>query len=149
MNKQVAQASQERAAHSVSGFVHIVLGMAALLLAVAWVFARPGPLLSVVGGVAGLLGLFWCWGGLYMLQPNQAALLMFFGSYRGTDRQEGLRWANPFNAKVKLSVRARNFNSEKLKVNDLRGNPIEIAAAIVWRVDDTARASFDVQDFDA
>ena len=82
---------------------------------------------------------FWCLGGLYMLQPNQAALLLLFGSYRGTDRERGLRWANPFYSKTKISVRARNFNSEKLKVNDLRGNPIEIAATVVWRVDDTAQ----------
>ena len=146
MNKQ---ASQERAARSASGFIYILIGLIALALTAGWIIARPGPALIAAGGVAGLLALAWCWGGLYVLQPNQAALLMFFGSYRGTDRHEGLRWANPFNAKVKISVRARNFNSEKLKVNDLRGNPIEIAAAIVWRVDDTARASFDVEDFDA
>jgi regulator of protease activity HflC (stomatin/prohibitin superfamily) len=84
-----------------------------------------------------------------MLQPNQAALLLLFGDYRGTDRNEGLRWANPFYAKTKISIRAHNFNSEKLKVNDLRGNPIEIAATVVWRVDDTARASFDVENYDA
>jgi regulator of protease activity HflC (stomatin/prohibitin superfamily) len=73
---------------------------------------------------------------------------MLFGSYRGTDRSEGLRWSNPFYVKKKMSLRAYNFNSEKLKVNDLRGNPIEIAAAIVWRVQDTARASFDVENFE-
>ena len=91
----------------------------------------------------------WCLAGLYMLQPNQAALLLLFGSYRGTDRSGGLRWANPFYSKTKISVRAHNFNSEKLKVNDLRGNPIEIAATVVWRVDDTARASFDVENYEA
>jgi regulator of protease activity HflC (stomatin/prohibitin superfamily) len=84
-----------------------------------------------------------------MLQPNQAAILLLFGSYRGTDRSHGLRWANPFYAKTKISVRAHNFNSEKLKVNDLRGNPIEIAATVVWRVDDTAKASFDVENYEA
>ena len=84
-----------------------------------------------------------------MLQPNQAALLLLFGSYRGTDRERGLRWANPFYTKSKVSVRAHNFNSEKLKVNDLRGNPIEIAATVVWRVDDTAKAVFDVENYEA
>ena len=142
------QASQERAAHSASGFAYIVFGLLAAVLALALLAARPAPLIFVTTMLVGFMLLLWCWGGLYVLQPNQAALLMFFGSYRGTDRHEGLRWANPFNVKVKISVRARNFNSEKLKVNDLRGNPIEIASAIVWRVDDTARASFDVQDFD-
>jgi len=143
------QASSERAARSASGFAYILFGVIAVALAVGLLLARPSPATVIGGLVGGFFALWWCWGGLYILQPNQAALLMFFGSYRGTDRHEGLRWANPFNAKVKMSVRARNFNSEKLKVNDLRGNPIEIAAAIVWRVDDTARASFDVQDFDA
>jgi regulator of protease activity HflC (stomatin/prohibitin superfamily) len=142
------QASAERAAHSANGFAYILIGLVAAVLAIVMLLARPGPLMVVVMLVIGFLAVLWCWGGLYVLQPNQAALLMFFGSYRGTDRQEGLRWANPFYVKVKISVRARNFNSEKLKVNDLRGNPIEIAAAIVWRVEDTARATFDVQDFD-
>ena len=82
-----------------------------------------------------------------MLQPNQAALLLLFGDYRGTDRSSGLRWANPFYRKTKISLRAHNLNSEKLKVNDKRGSPIEIAAAIVWRVQDTAQASFDVENY--
>ena len=72
--------------------------------------------------------------GMYMLQPNQSALMMLFGAYRGTDYSTGLRWANPFLNKKKVSLRLRNFNSEKLKVNDKRGNPIEIAAAVVWKV---------------
>jgi regulator of protease activity HflC (stomatin/prohibitin superfamily) len=142
------QSSLERTAHSANGFAYILIGFIVGVLAVLMLVARPGPLMVVLALVLGFLAVWWCWGGLYVLQPNQAALLMFFGSYRGTDRHEGLRWANPFNTKLKMSVRARNFNSEKLKVNDLRGNPIEIAAAIVWRVEDTARASFDVQDFD-
>jgi len=87
--------------------------------------------------------------GVYILQPNQSALLMLFGSYRGTDYSSGLRWANPLLNKMKVSVRLRNFNSEKLKVNDKRGNPIEIAAAIVWKVDDTAQATFDVDNYEA
>lgn len=86
--------------------------------------------------------------GLYMLQPNQSALMMLFGSYRGTDYSTGLRWANPFLNKTKVSLRLRNFNSEKLKVNDKRGNPIEIAAAVVWRVSDTARAVLDIDDYE-
>jgi regulator of protease activity HflC (stomatin/prohibitin superfamily) len=69
---------------------------------------------------------------------------MLFGAYRGTDYSSGLRWANPFYNKMKVSVRLRNFNSEKLKVNDKRGNPIEIAAAVVWRIEDTARAILDI-----
>jgi regulator of protease activity HflC (stomatin/prohibitin superfamily) len=86
--------------------------------------------------------------GIYILQPNQSTLLMLFGSYRGTDYSTGLRWANPFYNKKKISLRLRNFNSEKLKVNDKRGNPIEIAAAIVWRVSDTARALLDIDHYE-
>jgi regulator of protease activity HflC (stomatin/prohibitin superfamily) len=86
--------------------------------------------------------------GMYMLQPNQSALLMLFGSYRGTDYSTGLRWANPFFNKTKVSLRLRNFNSEKLKVNDKRGNPIEIAAAVVWKVSDTARAVLDIDHYE-
>jgi regulator of protease activity HflC (stomatin/prohibitin superfamily) len=86
--------------------------------------------------------------GFYMLQPNQSALMMLFGEYRGTDYSTGLRWANPFMNKKKVSLRLRNFNSEKLKVNDKRGNPIEIAAAVVWKVNDTARAMLDIDNFE-
>ena len=141
------RASEERVASSGSGFVYIALGLAALFAAIALLLGRPSPL-TVGVFVLGLLASVWCLAGLYMLQPNQAALLTLFGSYRGTDRNEGLRWANPFYVKRTVSVRARNFNSEKLKVNDLRGNPIEIAAAVVWRIDDTAQATFDVDNFE-
>jgi regulator of protease activity HflC (stomatin/prohibitin superfamily) len=85
--------------------------------------------------------------GFYMLQPNQAAAITLFGEYRGTDRATGLRWTWPWMAKKKVSVRANNFISEKIKVNDLRGNPIDMAAQIMWRVIDTAQALFDVDDY--
>ena len=87
--------------------------------------------------------------GFYMIQPNQAAAITLFGSYRGTDRNEGLRWVWPWMGKTKISVRANNVVSEKLKVNDLRGNPIEIATNVVWRVSDTAQALYDVDDYKA
>jgi regulator of protease activity HflC (stomatin/prohibitin superfamily) len=104
------------------------------------------PLL-VLGIASILLGAL-ALAGLYMLQPNEAAILLLFGEYVGTDRSEGLRWNNPFYKKQKISLRAHNLNSERLKVNDKRGNPIEIAAAIVWRVRNTAQAVFDVEDYD-
>ena len=87
--------------------------------------------------------------GFYMLQPNQAAAVTLFGSYKGTDRVTGLRWLAPWMGKKKVSLRANNLISEKIKVNDLRGNPIEIAAQVVWRVTDTAQALFDVDDYKA
>jgi regulator of protease activity HflC (stomatin/prohibitin superfamily) len=85
--------------------------------------------------------------GFYMLQPNQAAAITLFGDYRGTDRVTGLRWVWPWMMRKKVSVRANNFISERIKVNDQRGNPIEMAAQIVWRVVDTAQALFDVDDY--
>jgi regulator of protease activity HflC (stomatin/prohibitin superfamily) len=100
-------------------------------------------------GSVGLMvaGVLWL-AGLYMLQPNTAALLSLFGAYRGTDRAEGLRWANPLLVKRTLSLRARNLNMPTLKVNDKRGNPVEIAAAVVWQVDDTAQAIYEVDDYE-
>jgi len=142
------QTTEERTAATSSGFVYVTMGLLGLLAAGGLLISKPtGPTLAVF--VVSALVALWCLAGLYMLQPNQAAILLLFGSYRGTDRELGLRWANPFYSKTKISVRARNFNSEKLKVNDLRGNPIEIAATVVWRVDDTARASFDVENYEA
>ncbi|CUS45739.1 Membrane protease family protein BA0301 [hydrothermal vent metagenome] len=87
--------------------------------------------------------------GFYMLQPNQAAAITLFGSYKGTDRTTGLRWVLPWLVRKKVSLRANNMISERLKVNDLRGNPIEIAAQVVWRVTDTAQALFDIDDYKA
>jgi len=87
--------------------------------------------------------------GFYLLQPNQAAVITLFGDYQGTDRTTGLRWAWPWLIKKKVSVRANNIISERIKVNDLRGNPIEMAAQVVWRVTDTAQALFDVDDYKA
>lgn len=86
--------------------------------------------------------------GHFTLQPNQAAVLILFGSYQGTVRTSGFFWTNPFNWKQKISLRARNLNGAKLKVNDKQGNPIEIAVVVVWRVEDTAMASFDVENYE-
>ncbi|TAJ95081.1 MAG: SPFH domain-containing protein [Gammaproteobacteria bacterium] len=92
---------------------------------------------------------FVCWFGLFMVHPNQGRVAQLFGTYMGTEKTTGLRWANPLYIKQKLSLRIRNFESEKLKVNDNRGNPIEIAAVVVWYVTDTAEASFEVDDYES
>ena len=86
--------------------------------------------------------------GFFALQPNEAAVLILFGAYQGTVRHSGFLWTNPFNKRVRISLRARNLNGDKLKVNDNRGNPIEIAAVVVWRVQDTAQACFDVDNYE-
>ena len=124
---------------SVSGYTALLLIFLSVIAIPLGIVMRL-PVLSVVA----IIALPFLIKGIYMLQPNQSALLLLFGSYRGTDYSTGLRWANPFFNKMKVSVRLRNFNSEKLKVNDKRGNPIEIAAAVVWRIKDTARAILDI-----
>lgn len=86
--------------------------------------------------------------GLITVQPNDSRVIIFFGNYSGTVRETGFWWINPFTIKRKVTLRIRNFNSDKIKVNDLRGNPIEIAAVIVWRVFDTSRAVFDVDNYE-
>ena len=140
------QASNEFSATTANGFAAVAMGLAFLLGGAYLLTRAPSMGVLVASGLSVVMAL-WLLSGLYTLNPNQAALMKLFGSYRGTDREEGLRWSNPFYTRSKVSTRAHNFNSEKLKVNDLRGNPIEIAAAIVWRVKDTARCSFDVEDF--
>jgi len=110
--------------------------------------ARTGSMLAVVTVVLALLVLF-CWFGFFMVNPNEGRVLQLFGKYVGTVKEPGLRWANPFYAKVALSLRVRNFESGKLKVNDKNGNPIEIAAVVVWEVVDTAEAIFQVDNLKA
>ncbi|GGJ23882.1 SPFH domain-containing protein [Deinococcus roseus] len=102
-------------------------------------FALWGLLLMVLG--------FFVLFGNYIVQPNQAVVATLFGRYVGTNRVNGWYWTNPFTSRKSISLRIRNFNSERLKVNDLQGNPIEIAAVIVWRVVESARASFDVENY--
>jgi regulator of protease activity HflC (stomatin/prohibitin superfamily) len=105
----------------------------------AW-FLVPGILGVILGAVS--------WAGYFTLQPNQARVLMLFGAYRGTARRSGFHWTNPFFTKKRISLRMRNLNGERLKVNDKRGNPIEIAAVVVWRVASTTEAVFAVDDYE-
>jgi hypothetical protein len=144
--------SRERPTATISGYA--MLGALALLivLQVFGVFSLATEhftLLPIASVIIGPLGLLLIAPGFYMLQPNQAAAITLFGSYRGSDRETGLRWTWPWMGKKKISVRANNVISDKIKVNDLRGNPIEMAAQIVWRVTDTAQALFDVDDYKA
>ena len=99
---------------------------------------------SIFSLLVGILALV----GLFVINPNEAVALLLFGAYKGTSKDNGLRWANPFYSKMNLSLKARNLNGDKLKVNDLNGNPIEIAAVVVWKIVNTAEALFDVDDYD-
>ena len=132
--------------------------IAALLAgaAAAWLFftgvggtAHGGGALPVVVSAALVVLVVLAVTGLYSIQPNQAAVLSLFGKYVGTVKEAGLRWNNPFYSKRKVSQRVRNFESGKLKVNDLDGSPIEIAAVIVWQVVDSAEAVYNVDDYES
>ena len=101
----------------------------------------------IVVGIASLVVVIG-WVGFFMVHPNEAKVLQLFGKYVGTAHDQGLKWANPFYAKTAVSTRIRNFESSKLKVNDSRGSPIEIAAVVVWKVFDTAEALFEVDDYE-
>ena len=142
----------ERPIVTLNGFLALAV-MLALLAAAVWLIvgmaksARP-DLGSIATATLLMVAVALLAAGLYTLQPNEAAILQLFGAYRGTSRTPGLRSTNPFYTRRKISLRARNLNGERLKVNDKRGNPIEIAAVVVWRVEDTAKAFFDVDDYE-
>jgi regulator of protease activity HflC (stomatin/prohibitin superfamily) len=141
--------STERPASTANGILMLVLGLLLLIGGPVGVAQDPDNLLSLATGIgAAVVGLLLVCG-LYSLQPNEAMAILLFGDYRGTDRKTGLRWVLPWYSRKKISLRVRNLTSDKLKVNDRRGNPIEIAANVVWRVQDSAQALFDVDDYQA
>ena len=140
----------EREGFSVSG-IPMALLFVLILAALAWSLLHglqtAYPLQIIASAVAIGLVAFLA-GGFFTVPPNQGRVLQLFGRYVGTERREGLRWSNPFYAKQVVSLRVRNFESGKLKVNDKEGNPIEIAAVVVWKVVDTAEAVFSVDDYE-
>jgi regulator of protease activity HflC (stomatin/prohibitin superfamily) len=124
----------------------VVLFALALFLVISGARADHAP--TALAGVFVLLLVVFIAAGLFVVQPNQAAVLVFFGKYVGSTKENGFWWVNPFTARKKISLRARNLNGERLKVNDKAGNPIEIAAVVVWVVENTAEAVFDVDDYE-
>jgi regulator of protease activity HflC (stomatin/prohibitin superfamily) len=144
--------SREHEGSSFSGYLMLLL-LAAVIAAMVWNFSanfpadggNPALFLAILG--LGALLLLLIMTGFFMIQPNQGAVLTLFGEYRGTERREGLRWVWPWIMRKKLSLRAHNVHSERVKINDLRGNPIDIACNVVWRVQDSAQAVFDVDDY--
>lgn len=149
--------SRERLAATSSGYVMLVVFLVLLITIVGAVVTlansgdpEPGTVFGFLAFIVpAVIAEVLIVSGFYMIQPNQASAITLFGSYRGTDRVAGLRWVWPWMTKTRISVRANNVVSEKLKVNDLRGNPIEIATNVVWRVADTAQALYDVDDYKA
>ncbi|HSM15101.1 MAG TPA: SPFH domain-containing protein [Thermoanaerobaculia bacterium] len=141
---------KERMASSLPGIPALLVLLVSLAF---WIYqlvasARVGAPTLVVAAAVGIVVSFFLLLGLFMVEPNQARVLTLFGAYRGSERRTGLRWANPFYNKRALSLRVRNFETERLKVNDLDGNPIEIAAVVVWRVVDSFEAVFHVDNYE-
>ncbi|MSR10272.1 MAG: SPFH domain-containing protein [Gammaproteobacteria bacterium] len=138
----------EQKASTRSGYFMVFALFLSQLLTVALVIVAP-VLLKLIGALLGI-AVFICWFGLFIVAPNQGKILQLFGKYVGTEHTTGLRWANPFYyPKREISLRIRNFESSKLKVNDASGNRIEIAAVIVWKVVDSAEAFFEVDDYES
>ena len=137
----------ETAASTLSGYPMLAILPLTVLAGVAGALILGGVAIKILSLIVALLALV-CLAGFYMVAPNEGRVLQIFGQYVGTDRALGLRWANPFYSKQRVSLRIRNFESGQLKVNDSAGNPIEIAAVVVWRVVDTAEAVFEVDDYE-
>jgi regulator of protease activity HflC (stomatin/prohibitin superfamily) len=133
----------EKELRSSSGYLLFAIGLIMLFGGGIFVFVTGIPIPGILISITGFILLI----GLTVINPNEAVVTTFFGDYMGTMKQNGLRWVNPLFGRKKISLRARNLNGQKLKVNDKLGNPIEIAAVVVWRVGDTAKASFEVDDY--
>ncbi|MCX4819106.1 SPFH domain-containing protein [Streptomyces sp. NBC_01142] len=144
---------REFPAHSIGGGLALLLGLlgvgcAVALLATGATLSSPGPKVTlIVAGIVIAIAACFAMCGLNMVAPGEARVVQLFGRYRGTIRTDGLRWVNPLTSRVKISTRVRNHETAVLKVNDAYGNPIELAAVVVWNVKDTAQALFEVDDF--
>ncbi|MET8643771.1 SPFH domain-containing protein [Streptomyces sp. NPDC004675] len=147
-----APRAREFAAHSIGGGASLLLGLVGLVLGACLIVlganlgSGSGAALIVVGVLLALSALV-AMAGLNTVAPGEARVVQLFGRYRGTIRQDGLRWVNPFTSRTKISTRVRNNETTVLKVNDAYGNPIELAAVVVWKVEDTAQAVFEVDDY--
>lgn len=147
--------SSERAAKTYNGYI-MLLVLAVVVVLSIWLISggippegadKAAKLVFVGMFISAILGIILLASGFFMIQPNQTAVVTLFGAYSGTERTEGLRWVWPWMMRKKISARAHNVHSDRVKINDLRGNPIEIACNVVWRVRDTAQAAFDVDDY--
>jgi len=145
-------ASREVRASTNSGYLMLMIALVLLAFGVTLIMRLANDLgggADVIGAALAMFAVVLILSGFYLINPNEAAAIQLFGTYKGSDRETGLRWVLPWYSKKKISVRANNLISDKIKVNDLRGNPIEMAAQVVWRVTDTAQALFDVDDYKA
>ncbi|MFJ8188695.1 SPFH domain-containing protein [Streptomyces sp. NPDC096094] len=144
---------REMQAHSIGGGLALLLGLVGLLAGAGLIAGATAATTTgakaalIIAGILVALAAFLAMCGLNMVAPGEARVVQLFGRYRGTIRQDGLRWVNPLTSRTKISTRVRNHETAVLKVNDAYGNPIELAAVVVWRVEDTAQATFEVDDY--
>lgn len=138
--------SEENIVSPVSGWFPLIVLLAGILLLIGALGVPGGPLKAALNVLLLVAAVFFL-KGLFTLQPNQASVLVFFGKYAGSVKADGFFWVNPFYSRTRISLRVNNLNTPVLKVNDSRGSPIEIAAVIAWRVQDTAKAMFDVESY--
>lgn len=144
---------REFTAHSIGGGLALLLGLVGLLLGAGLlvgagaVSGAGGKAVLIIAGILVVIAAILAMCGLNMVAPGEARVVQLFGRYRGTIRQDGLRWVNPLTSRTKISTRVRNHETAVLKVNDAYGNPIELAAVVVWKVEDTAQASFEVDNY--
>ena len=155
-NKSLAERVQEKPVAAANGFLMLFLSLAGFVAAILLLIFGIGPespdmpnsWLMIAAAIVLFFASFFTLIGLFAVQPNEARVMVLFGNYIGSQRRSGFWWANPFASKKRVSLRVRNFNSERVKVNDADGNPVEIAAVVVWRVSESAKAIFDVDDFE-
>lgn len=153
----MGQFTKEDTVQVPTGWTMLVITIGAYLLAIAMIIytiviaitTEQVQVVALVAGVIVLISAVFMSSGFFTLQPNEASVITLFGNYVGTVRTDGFHWTNPFRTRKKVSLRSRNFNSPTLKVNDLRGNPIEIGAVVVWKVEDSAQAVFNVDNYRA
>jgi regulator of protease activity HflC (stomatin/prohibitin superfamily) len=140
---------KEKDVQNISGWLMLIVVIALYVIGVlSLIFGiREEHTLRIIGSIVLLVVNSILLAGFFIVNPNESAVLVLFGRYAGSAKKNGFWWTNPFMTKTKISLRARNLNSEKLKVNDLVGNPIEIAVVVVWKVENTAQAQFDVDDY--
>jgi regulator of protease activity HflC (stomatin/prohibitin superfamily) len=148
MKKEITKPQMSGWSVLISNIILLIIAVAIFIYGIVLLNQREG-----IGAIVFTLGIFLfvsviiIFIGLFTVEPNEAVVLILFGKYIGTEKNTGFRWANPLYTKKKISLRVRNFDSEKLKVNDKKGNPIEISAVVVWKVEDTAEAIFEVDDY--
>ncbi len=138
---------QEKEFIAASGYLAIFLILVFLIASILTLIFMPAVMLKIIAGIVILVSLF-CLGGLVIVNPNESSVLVLFGAYKGTIKQNGFFWVNPFFTKRKISLRARNLDSEPIKVNDKIGNPVMIGVVLVWKVENTFKAAFDVDDYE-